>query len=149
MKGDNAMQSIPLLRAMVRGAYDLQQLRMQAGLRLCANFRARLGDIGDDDEDEGASETKKESVPWSPSNPRTHSVPKLASNPTSRAVPDASRNPQVPSVRFRHSRAERLRHNLTSNPPPFGRERFRERFVRCARRSQLSSPFAANASPEP
>jgi hypothetical protein len=30
------------LRAMVRGAYDLQQLRMQSGLRLCANFRARL-----------------------------------------------------------------------------------------------------------
>lgn len=33
---------VPILRAMVRGAYDLQQLRMQSGLRLCANFRARL-----------------------------------------------------------------------------------------------------------
>lgn len=33
---------IHVLRAMVRGAYDLQQLRMQSGLRLCANFRARL-----------------------------------------------------------------------------------------------------------
>lgn len=31
-----------LLTMMVRGAYDLQALRMQAGLRLCANFRAKL-----------------------------------------------------------------------------------------------------------
>ena len=46
------------LRAMVRGAYDLQQLRMQSGLRLCANVRARitpedLAKIRDDDKDEG------------------------------------------------------------------------------------------------
>jgi hypothetical protein len=51
------------LRAMVRGAYDLQQLRMQSGLRLCANFRARLkaadldkpdteDEVDDEDEDE-------------------------------------------------------------------------------------------------
>lgn len=31
------------LRAMVRGSYDLQSLRIQSGLRLCANFRAKLG----------------------------------------------------------------------------------------------------------
>jgi hypothetical protein len=31
-----------LLKLMVKGAYDLQALRMQAGLRLCANFRAKL-----------------------------------------------------------------------------------------------------------
>jgi hypothetical protein len=33
---------VKILRAMVRGAYDLQLLRMQSGLRLCANFRAKL-----------------------------------------------------------------------------------------------------------
>lgn len=32
------------LRAMVFGAYDLQMLRMQSGLRLCANFRAKLSE---------------------------------------------------------------------------------------------------------
>ncbi len=46
---------IDLLRLMVKGAYDLQALRMQAGLRLCANFRAKLkeevpeGEEGDDE----------------------------------------------------------------------------------------------------
>lgn len=32
-----------IIRTMVRGAYDLQKLRMQAGLRICAQFRSRLG----------------------------------------------------------------------------------------------------------
>lgn len=36
-------ENIKHLRVMVRGAYDLQKLRIQMGLRLCANFRARLG----------------------------------------------------------------------------------------------------------
>jgi hypothetical protein len=40
---------------MTKGAYDLQMLRIQAGLRLCANFRAKLGLTSDpteeDDED--------------------------------------------------------------------------------------------------
>jgi len=35
---------------MVRGAYDLQALRMQSGLRLCGNFRARLIEAAPDDE---------------------------------------------------------------------------------------------------
>ena len=37
----------PELKAMVKGAYDLQQLRMQAGLRLCANIRAKLSEDAD------------------------------------------------------------------------------------------------------
>lgn len=46
---------IHTLRLMVRGAYDLQALRIQSGLRLCANFRARLKDkLADDSEDEEA-----------------------------------------------------------------------------------------------
>lgn len=56
---------ILVLRAMVRGAYDLQQLRMQSGLRLCANFRAKLkaqgADTGDEADAEEA-EKKKESA---------------------------------------------------------------------------------------
>jgi hypothetical protein len=54
-----------VLRAMVRGAYDLQQLRMQSGLRLCANFRAKLKAQGADTEDEAdaeEAEKKKESA---------------------------------------------------------------------------------------
>lgn len=48
-------KEIATLKLMTRGAYDLQALRMQMGLRLCANFRARLTDLepeteGDDDE---------------------------------------------------------------------------------------------------
>jgi hypothetical protein len=42
MEGKRMSDEIALLRMMVRGAYDLQALRMQAGLRLCANFRAKL-----------------------------------------------------------------------------------------------------------
>ena len=37
------MKKYPELTAMVRGVYDLQKLRMQSGLRLYANFRAKLG----------------------------------------------------------------------------------------------------------
>lgn len=33
---------VDVLRLMVRGAYDLQHLRIQTGLRLCANFRSKL-----------------------------------------------------------------------------------------------------------
>jgi hypothetical protein len=47
--------NIRTLRLMVRGAYDLQALRMQSGLRLCGNFRARLKEQIEntaDDEDE-------------------------------------------------------------------------------------------------
>jgi hypothetical protein len=40
------------LRAMTRGAYDLQKLRIQAGLRLCANFRSKLGQGAGTAEDE-------------------------------------------------------------------------------------------------
>lgn len=43
-------ENIRLLRLMVRGSYDLQALRMQAGLRLCANFRAKLKRDGDEEE---------------------------------------------------------------------------------------------------
>jgi hypothetical protein len=45
---------ISALRLMVRGAYDLQALRMQTGLRLCANFRSKLkvheDDLAEDEE---------------------------------------------------------------------------------------------------
>jgi hypothetical protein len=34
--------STEVLKLMVRGAYDLQKLRIQSGLRLCGNFRAKL-----------------------------------------------------------------------------------------------------------
>src|SRR5215831_1959603 len=39
---EEIQREMTLLRLMVKGAYDLQALRIQAGLRLCANFRAKL-----------------------------------------------------------------------------------------------------------
>jgi len=45
--------SVKYLRTMVRGAYDLQKLRIQMGLRLCANFRARLGKPEEEAGEEG------------------------------------------------------------------------------------------------
>jgi len=44
---------------MVRGAYDLQRLRMQAGLRLCANFRTKLGQVSGESEDELEEKAKR------------------------------------------------------------------------------------------
>lgn len=54
-------EQVELLRLMVRGAYDLQALRMQMGLRLCANFRAKLSDqpAEDDGDDEMSEEAKR------------------------------------------------------------------------------------------
>jgi len=46
-------ENIRLLKLMVRGSYDLQALRMQAGLRLCANFRAKLKCNEEQIDDEG------------------------------------------------------------------------------------------------
>jgi hypothetical protein len=47
------------LRAMTRSAYDLQKLRIQAGLRLCANFRAKLGQVAGETEDDLEENAKK------------------------------------------------------------------------------------------
>lgn len=55
---------ISALRLMTRGAYSLQKLRIQTGLRLCANFRDKLKESGeiktaDEDEDELSEKAKK------------------------------------------------------------------------------------------
>ncbi len=49
-------ENIRLLKLMVRGSYDLQALRMQAGLRLCANFRAKLKPETDEEDPEADDE---------------------------------------------------------------------------------------------
>ena len=41
----------PLLRGMVRGAYDLQTLRIQAGNRIVANFKTKIGQAPGESED--------------------------------------------------------------------------------------------------
>jgi len=46
------------IRAMVRGAYDIQKLRIQAGNRIVANFKARLGQKPSEKEDTLDSEGK-------------------------------------------------------------------------------------------
>lgn len=53
--------NIDALRLMVRGAYDLQGLRMQVGLRLVANFRSKLTDQPSQEE-EGEDEMSEEAV---------------------------------------------------------------------------------------
>ncbi|SRR5258706_4587435 len=59
-------QDITILKAAVRGVYDLQMLRIAGGLRLCANFRAKLNlletDAGDDTEEETAEEKEAKKV---------------------------------------------------------------------------------------
>jgi hypothetical protein len=41
------LSPLSVVKMMTKGAYDLQLLRMQTGLRLCANFRAKLGEAGE------------------------------------------------------------------------------------------------------
>src|SRR5215813_1567110 len=52
-----------ILRTMCRSAYDLQELRIQMGLRLCANFRSKLSELGaeeqTDEEGELSEKAKK------------------------------------------------------------------------------------------
>jgi hypothetical protein len=47
---------IDAIRLMTRGAYALQKLRIQTGLRLCANFRDKLKETGEPIEDEETGE---------------------------------------------------------------------------------------------
>jgi hypothetical protein len=49
-------EDVRLLKLMVRGSYDLQQLRIAAGLRLCANFRAKLKENEETADDDAESE---------------------------------------------------------------------------------------------
>lgn len=52
--------AVQILRAMTFSVYDLQMLRIQTGLRLCANFRSKLGLIDDPTtKDEEKEEAKK------------------------------------------------------------------------------------------
>jgi Transposase IS116/IS110/IS902 family len=52
-------KEVDTLKLMTRGAYDLQALRMQMGLRLCANFRSRLKDeVPEDSKPEDGDETE-------------------------------------------------------------------------------------------
>jgi hypothetical protein len=53
-------EMIDALRLMTRGAYALQHLRIQTGLRLCANFRDKLKENIDEEEpDEGEELSEK------------------------------------------------------------------------------------------
>lgn len=52
------------LRPLVRGAYDLQHMRMQCGLRLVANFKAKLGQAPGKTEEEALSQEAKEMLGW-------------------------------------------------------------------------------------
>ena len=47
------------LKAMTRSSYDLQALRIQSGLRLCANFRSKLGQVAGESEEDLEEGAKK------------------------------------------------------------------------------------------
>jgi hypothetical protein len=49
-------EMIDALRLMTRGAYAMQHLRIQTGLRLCANFRDKLKENVDQDENDDPDE---------------------------------------------------------------------------------------------
>lgn len=85
------MNDVNLVRIMARGVYDLQKLRMQMGLRLCANFRAKL-------KPQGHSNPSSVSEPALDSNPRDVSGPQTASNPQLRSEPRPDRSPEKRSA---------------------------------------------------
>ena len=68
------------LTIMVRGAYDLQKLRMQMGLRLVGNFRAKL-----------------KVAPEAESTPQAESAPKKTKKPKKSSEPESDSNPTVQS----------------------------------------------------
>jgi hypothetical protein len=53
---------ISALKIMVRGAYDLQQIRIQTGLRLCANFNSKLTDVLNEDTGEEEMGERAQSI---------------------------------------------------------------------------------------
>jgi hypothetical protein len=82
---------IKLLGTMVRGAYDLQMLRMQTGIRLAGNFRAKLS------EPSTLSNPESYSEPTSSSNPTALSEPRSGSNPPSHSEPIPASSPELGS----------------------------------------------------
>jgi hypothetical protein len=82
-----------LLSIMVRGAYDLQKLRMQAGIRLVANFRAKLFNTP-----ETSSNPEETSEPVTVSNPSEGSEPLRRRKPKSASAPTSESNPASPSA---------------------------------------------------
>jgi len=56
-------ETIKVLNAMTRGVYDLQKLRIQMGLRLVANFRAKLKEqAGEETEDDEELSAEAQSI---------------------------------------------------------------------------------------
>jgi len=88
MPEETRSEDLKILRAMVSGAYDLQMLRMQSGIRLVANFRAKLNL-----QPEGSSNPNTDSEPRGNSNATNVSAPKKRRKPTSVSEPDGSSNP--------------------------------------------------------
>lgn len=58
-ESNGSMTLIAMLRQLVRGAYDLQKLRIQSGNRLVANFKAKLGQAPSEREDSVLDEKGK------------------------------------------------------------------------------------------
>lgn len=105
MNGD-----VRLLSAMVRGAYDLQMLRMQTGIRLVANFKAKLGTPQEQSTPIVTSEPDQPrnpiciSEPGSPNNPDSASEPFEPSNPLRDSEPSDDADKMIDRLRASYRR---------------------------------------------
>lgn len=82
-------ENIRLLKLMVKGSYDLQALRMQAGLRLCANFRAKLKSE--------AEETELDDLPTDDLSPEALNVIKTLKDSYRRLTDGVAKNRTIPT----------------------------------------------------
>src|SRR5882762_466960 len=73
---------------MVKGSYDLQALRMQAGLRLCANFRAKLKSE--------TEETELDDLPTDDLSPEALNVIKTLKDSYRRLTDGVAKNRTIP-----------------------------------------------------
>jgi|SRR5215471_4525924 len=89
---NTSSEDAKLLSIMVRGAYDLQMLRMQSGIRLVANFRAKLFNEPSD-----TSKPNEQSESEVISNPKGKNGPSKLSKPQAVSEPRKTSTPQVPS----------------------------------------------------
>ena len=84
------------IRVMVRGAYDLQKLRIQIGNRIVGNFKAKLGQAPGESEDESLDAEGKKimiSEPWRPRQPVQQSEQRRLRQPRERSEPRKERHP--------------------------------------------------------
>lgn len=85
---------IKALKLMTLGAYDLQMLRMQTGLRLCANFRQKLGE---QDGEEATIEDGETQAPAEELSPKAEKLIDQLKQSYTRLTDGVARNRALPA----------------------------------------------------